>query len=263
MRQFVALILCAGWLGSCCTDPAAQGDEGQACYPNDTCNIGLTCVSGQCEGPGADCGDGVCDTSETALSCPSDCGAGSCGDGIVDGDLNEVCDGTELGGQTCLSLGHLDGTLACDADCADFDEGGCHSCGDVVIQIPEICDASNLGGLTCRDVGFASGTLACAEDCLSHVTTDCSNTCVAANCTACIASPCAQDACSVELDACNANADCLSLYQCLQLCSDAACESSCNIQFSLGVTDYEAAQACLVCDADVCASECIGTFTCP
>jgi len=263
MRQTLLLLLCAGLLGSCCDTPAAQGDEGQNCYPNDTCNVGFDCVSGRCVGPGADCPNGICDPDETALSCPSDCGSGRCGNGVIEQDADEVCDGSELADQTCVSLGHLGGTLACGADCMDFDETGCHSCGDVIIQMPEVCDASNLGGLTCLDVGFVSGTLACAANCLDHDTTGCSNTCETADCSSCMGSECARASCEGELVTCEDNAECVSLGQCLLPCTDVNCQTNCQSQFPLGVTDYMAARSCLVCDPDVCYDECNGANECP
>lgn len=264
MHRVVLLMLCAGWLGSCCDYPAPQGGQGQACYPNDTCNAGLDCVGGQCVGPGPNCGNGICDADETALSCPADCGSGSCGNGVIDGDsdTNEVCDGSDLGGQTCVSIGQLGGTLACDPDCADFDDTGCHSCGDAVIQIPELCDATNLGGLTCRDAGYMSGTLACTADCMSHDISGCESTCVAADCDTCMAGACAQDVCSVEIAVCAANPDCVSLNDCLIICPQEPCETYCHNQFPLGVSDYTAARTCLVCDPDVCYDECDGAAEC-
>lgn len=46
----------------------------------------------------------------------------SCGDGVVDSD--EQCDGADLDGQTCVSLQHAAGDLACTTGCT-FDESGC------------------------------------------------------------------------------------------------------------------------------------------
>jgi hypothetical protein len=263
MRWTAVLLICAGLLGSCCEGPAAQGNEGQACYPNDTCNVGFDCIGGVCLGPGVNCGNTVCDADETALSCPVDCGNGSCGNGVIDADADEVCDGSALNDQTCAALGHVGGALACGPDCLDFDETSCHSCGDSVIQIPEVCDATNLGGLTCLDVGYLSGTLVCGPDCLSHDTSACTTTCEALDCSTCLGSDCARAACASEIAACDANSDCLSLGQCLQFCSDVNCQTNCANQFPQGVTDYMAARNCLVCDPDVCFDECDGTDECP
>lgn len=265
MRWFATMVLCGLLLGSCCDCPAPQGGEGETCFPNDTCEVGLSCVGGRCEAPSADCGNGVCDGDESSQSCPEDCGSESCGNGTIDVDTDptEVCDGSDLGGATCASLGYRGGTLVCATNCAALDETDCNNCGDSVIEIPEVCDASNLGGLTCADVGFLSGTLACSADCLGHDTSGCANTCVAASCAECLSSPCAATACEAELAACSANPDCLSLANCLDTCVDITCQTNCVNQFSQGEADYMASRDCLVCDPDVCYDECDGATQCP
>lgn len=65
-----------------------------------------------------------------------------CGDNKVRG--SEACDGTDLAGQSCTSLGYDGGALACDGACA-FDVSGCFSvpaaiCGDGIIDGFEECD---------------------------------------------------------------------------------------------------------------------------
>ncbi|MDQ2694349.1 MAG: hypothetical protein M3Z21_03030, partial [Pseudomonadota bacterium] len=90
-----------------------------------------------------------------------------CGDGVVNQGF-EACDGADLAGQSCGSLGFGGGPLTCTAGCT-FDTSGCAvapSCGDNVINQPsEICDGSELGGATCEDLGFLGGMLACGADC--------------------------------------------------------------------------------------------------
>jgi hypothetical protein len=89
-----------------------------------------------------------------------------CGDDLAEG--NESCDGTDLGGETCASLGFLSGPLACTAGCG-FDLAGCTAnpppvdCGNGTIDSGEECDFGNLGGETCTSqLGTeALGTLAC------------------------------------------------------------------------------------------------------
>jgi hypothetical protein len=46
-----------------------------------------------------------------------------CGDGTAEGV--EACDGADLVGQTCTTLGFDGGTLACLADCSDYDTTAC------------------------------------------------------------------------------------------------------------------------------------------
>ncbi len=69
-----------------------------------------------------------------------------CGDGAVN-VAGEQCDGGDLDGYTCVSLGQV-GTLGCDGSC-DFDVAGCSSC-------------SSLGGV---DVGGSCWFLGAATDC--------------------------------------------------------------------------------------------------
>lgn len=90
----------------------------------------------------------------------------SCGDNVKDND--EVCDGTDLDNQTCVTRGFTSGTLACNGDCLSFNESSCVTdlCGNGNINPGEECDGSNLDGGTCISEGFASGTLACAGTCL-------------------------------------------------------------------------------------------------
>jgi hypothetical protein len=57
-------------------------------------------------------GDGVGDA----------CAGPVCGNGVLDGD--EACDGTELDGQSCGSLGFDGGSLSCSLDCT-FDTSEC------------------------------------------------------------------------------------------------------------------------------------------
>lgn len=94
-----------------------------------------------------------------------------CGNGKLDPD--ESCDGEELDGQTCVSLGYLGGSLACHENCR-FDESGCSRCGDGVLQKGEDCDSAELGGATCVSLGFTGGTLACKQTC-EHDTTRCTS----------------------------------------------------------------------------------------
>jgi hypothetical protein len=67
--------------------------------------------------------------SKTQLICtPANKGSTFCGDGsIADG---EVCDGDNLGDQTCETQGFgLGGTLACAPGCMSFDTSGCRGAG--------------------------------------------------------------------------------------------------------------------------------------
>lgn len=93
---------------------------------------------------------------------------GTCGDGAATGA--ESCDGADLGGATCESLGYSSGSLACTSGCG-YDVSGCvaypppGSCTNGTIEPPESCDGTNLGGATCATLGYAGGSLGCTAFC--------------------------------------------------------------------------------------------------
>ena len=94
-----------------------------------------------------------------------------CGDGLVNN--GETCDGTDLQGTTCQSLGFYSGTLECLSDCSDYDRSSCTNCGNSTVNEGETCDGSTLNGQSCEDQGFDGGTLACSTDCSSFDTSSC------------------------------------------------------------------------------------------
>lgn len=100
-----------------------------------------------------------------------------CGDGVV--EAPEECDGADLAGQTCATLGFTGGTLTCAANCA-FDKTQCvsESCGDGIKNGGEECDcgqqgapctSEQLGDVACSNLlapsnGFYhGGTLSCGS----------------------------------------------------------------------------------------------------
>lgn len=86
-----------------------------------------------------------------------------CGDGVV--GFPEACDGDDLAGEDCRSLGFDAGALACGADCRR-DASGCRysRCGDGVVEGDEACDGA--GDATCAGLGMAGGALGCTADCV-------------------------------------------------------------------------------------------------
>ena len=94
---------------------------------------------------------------------------GTCGNGVI--DSGETCDGTNLNGATCLSLGYYGGTPLCSVDCGNIDISACKNyghCGDGIIQdsYGEECDGTNLGSANCTDFGYYDGTISsCKSDC--------------------------------------------------------------------------------------------------
>jgi hypothetical protein len=90
--------------------------------------------------------------------------------------VTEECDGTDLAGQSCQTLGFISGTLGCTNNCKLI-KSGCVAapsayCGDGTIQSPngvnfnEQCDKTNLNGNRCDDFGdYTGGTLKCHTGC--------------------------------------------------------------------------------------------------
>jgi hypothetical protein len=70
------------------------------------------------------CANGVCN------SAPSQ---NYCGNGVI--DIGEDCDGTNLGGKTCLDVGFTAGTLKCTSACK-FDTASCSYCNNNAICEP-------------------------------------------------------------------------------------------------------------------------------
>lgn len=85
-----------------------------------------------------------------------------CGNAQI--EQGEECDGTNLGGKTCASLGFAPGgTLGC-VEC-HVDTSGCSNCGNGTIDRGEQCDLDDLGGRDCLLLGFTGGALDCTAQC--------------------------------------------------------------------------------------------------
>lgn len=112
-----------------------------------------------------DCGSICCDDAVEYCDSSSTCAPLSyCGDGFADtGPPNfEECDGGDLNGETCQSLGYAGGgTLSCQF--CSFDTSGCISqvCGNGVPEGTEQCDDGN-----------GVNTDACKNDCTNNVCGD-------------------------------------------------------------------------------------------
>lgn len=165
---------CDGWDTSSCTLPPCGDNNIEGLELCDGTNLnGNSCTSVP--------GGFVSGTLACNATCngwnTSACNLPACGDGSKNG--SELCDGTDLDGYTCVSIGEgfFSGTLACNSTCDGWDTSACNApmCGDGFIHAPEVCDSANLSGNTCTSIGmgFLGGILTCLPDCSGYDTSAC------------------------------------------------------------------------------------------
>lgn len=125
------------WCTPICGDGLLKGEE-----PCDGDNLdGATCLSRGFYGG--------------ALACTTNCEAfeesgceGRCGDGVIQFDEGELCDGTDLNGQTCLALGMSGDGLVCDAACR-LEDGACVVFTEVSVGAAFACAIDAAGAVWC------------------------------------------------------------------------------------------------------------------
>ena len=222
------------------------------------------------------CDNGVDDDRDGLIDCAdADCTGTApcprCGDDTI--DPGEECDGTELGGASCESLGFAGGTLACgalcrfdDADCArledcenglDDDGNGavdceddacrgappCPYCGDGILNQPEeACDGGAVEA-SCADFGYPLGNVSCSTAC----TLDLSGCGFPEDCQA----PGDED--ENGLSDCDDPA-CAGIFEC-PLCGDGILQQgeSCDVGTLAGCTDFgfdAGSTTCSSCSVD-------------
>lgn len=123
----------------------------------------------------ANCNPASVPYGQTCQFCATTCklttiGGGACGDATIQGA--EQCDGTNLGGNTCATLGYYTGSLSCTGSCT-FNTGACHNCGNGVCQAGETWAACSGD---CPQCSFGS-TGCCAGTCCAGYTPSGSGTC--------------------------------------------------------------------------------------
>ena len=125
-----------------------------------------------------------CDNDRPASCVDTGSCAELCGNGAIDADASEFCDGANLNGATCASVmgSQYTGTLKCHSDCQGFDTSECvdsssasNLCGNGAIDGDEKCDGENHNGATCASVvgEGSTGTLKCMTNCTGFNTAEC------------------------------------------------------------------------------------------
>ncbi len=185
-----------------CDDNGDCGDQGDqaVCRPSDCsseriCDVeceedgdcaelgsGYACENGSCRaadsesidaGSGADANGGDASGGESPPPPPG----AMCGNNVI--EEGEQCDGLDLGGERCVTLGYVEGLLTCDPDTCMYDVSTCNrsqsggECGNNVIEGDEQCDGVDLGGERCVTLGYGEGLLTCDPDTCTYDVTMC------------------------------------------------------------------------------------------
>lgn len=133
---------CGGFDTSGCVGECTPNCAGRSCGPDPVC--------------GTDCGS--CTEGETCTplgQCQGSPPTPVCGNGTREGA--EVCDGADLAGNSCASLGYDRGALACSADCTTLVTAGCVS--DCTPSCAgRACGPDPVCGISC---GVCAGTDTC------------------------------------------------------------------------------------------------------
>lgn len=113
--------MCMGMGGDCCTPNGSPGCENALCEMT-ICAADPFCCNNTWDGICADAAVMSPDCFGVSPSCPQPPMA-VCGNDLIDG--MDVCDGTDLGGEDCVSRGFAGGTLDCLPNCSGFDTTMC------------------------------------------------------------------------------------------------------------------------------------------
>jgi cysteine-rich repeat protein len=150
----------SGCVSPVCGDGIITASLGEQCDDNDT-NSGDGC-NAACQVE-----NGYICTSE-----PSNCTL-SCGNATW--DPGEDCDGGDLHGGTCLTLGFPGGTLSCGPTC-NYNTISCLDavCPNAIREGSEECDGSDFGTQDCTSYNFTGGSLSCTGTCTID-TSGCTN----------------------------------------------------------------------------------------
>jgi len=92
-----------------------------------------------------------------------------CGDAVISPQIDEECEGSDLNGATCQSLGFDEGSLTC-SDCKLVKTLCVKRCGNGVMDPGEACDG-DAGLPGCSDFGYVSCSATCTVDRAHCVTT--------------------------------------------------------------------------------------------
>jgi hypothetical protein len=137
--------------GPCCSAHGSSGCDDDVGCEDTVCALDASCCNV------AESWDAGCVAVAAANCAPC---IGVCGNGLVDDD-DEVCDGDNLDGETCLSQGFAFGTLGCAPDCT-FETASCGNydgdCCSAHVSPDPGCEDGNCTAFICGNDGFCCNT---------------------------------------------------------------------------------------------------------
>jgi cysteine-rich repeat protein len=128
------------------------------CRSDESCGNALVECSEQCDA-------GAANSDAPDALCRPSCELQRCGDGTVDEQSGEDCDGAPDPLASCHDFGFYGGALTCSEGCRNNTSTCAGSCGDGVVNGEEVCDALPPGGRSCLDFGYDVGNLGCSPFC--------------------------------------------------------------------------------------------------
>src|SRR6476646_6865749 len=143
----------------------AAGARGTAGAPGNTGAAGVAGPAGT-GGTSSGAGGDTCTSGGVTQVRPANCGAALCGNGVLDScdwtslcgtaSIRELCDGTNLDGASCASMGYPSGAVSCRSDCT-LDWTQCSECvAPAAGGLAQCADALSASALT---VGMAATDL--------------------------------------------------------------------------------------------------------
>jgi len=160
-------------------------DSGEQCEDGMSTKINCTWFDHFIEGPPLTCTGNTCilDISQCQTPIPP----AICGDGLIENDKGEECEGASQQPCTNISDIYSGGTATCNpkgsANQCQYDISQCKYkpfCGNNVKDAGELCDGTDLAGLSCHDFksatytdGYPNGTLSCGIGCDSFNIDNC------------------------------------------------------------------------------------------
>src|SRR5262249_14332258 len=116
-----------------CGDGRVDALAGERCDGDRGCEPGLVCA------PSCECEPAPLPTTTPAGITPPSTGSPGppvCGNGVR--ESGEACDGSDVGGRTCVGEGYPEGgSLGCQPRCDDLDRSSCFFCGNGRLEGPE------------------------------------------------------------------------------------------------------------------------------